>query len=72
MLSSAHRTRYSGRTLLFSAVKEWVPYEGIQADVFDHLLAIIPNLDYVYSRILREKILGSGVEEIKKVYYICS
>ena len=22
----------------FSAVKEWVPYEGIQADVFDHLL----------------------------------
>ena len=27
----------------FSAVKEWVPYEGIQADVFDHLLAIIPE-----------------------------
>jgi len=27
----------------FSAVKEWVPYEGIQADVFDHLLAIVPE-----------------------------
>ena len=27
----------------FSAVKEWVPYEGIQDDVFDHLLAIIPE-----------------------------
>lgn len=27
----------------FSAVKDWVPYEGVQADVFDHLLAIIPE-----------------------------
>lgn len=27
----------------FSAVKDWVPYEGIQADVFDHVLAIIPE-----------------------------
>ena len=27
----------------FSSVKEWVPYEGIQADVFDHVLAIIPE-----------------------------
>lgn len=29
----------------FSAVKEWVPYEGIQADVFDHVLAVIPEFD---------------------------
>lgn len=55
----------------FSAVKEWVPYEGIQADVFDHLLAIVRNLVCAYSRILREKIFGSGIEEIKKVCYIC-
>lgn len=27
----------------FSATKDWVPYEGIQADVFDHVLAIIPE-----------------------------
>lgn len=27
----------------FSAAKDWVPYEGIQADVFDHVLAIIPE-----------------------------
>lgn len=27
----------------FSAIKEWVPYEGIQADVFDHILAVIPE-----------------------------
>ena len=29
----------------FSASKAWVAYEGIQADVFDHVLAIIPEFD---------------------------
>ena len=29
----------------FSAIKEWVAYEGIQADVFDHVLAVIPEFD---------------------------
>lgn len=29
----------------FSNIKEWVPYEGVQADVFDHVLAIIPEFD---------------------------
>ena len=29
----------------FSAIKAWVPYEGVQADVFDHVLAIIPEFD---------------------------
>jgi miniconductance mechanosensitive channel len=27
----------------FSAEKDWILYESIQADVFDHLLAIIPE-----------------------------
>lgn len=27
----------------FSVQKDWVPYEGVQADVFDHVLAIIPE-----------------------------
>lgn len=27
----------------FCAIKDWVPYEGVQADVFDHVLAIIPE-----------------------------
>lgn len=27
----------------FSSVKEWVAYEGIQSDVFDHVLAVIPE-----------------------------
>lgn len=29
----------------FSAIKAWVPYEEVQADVFDHVLAIIPEFD---------------------------
>lgn len=29
----------------FSSIKEWVPYEGVQADVFDHVLAIISQFD---------------------------
>lgn len=28
---------------VFSKVKEWSQYEGIQADIFDHLFAIIPE-----------------------------
>lgn len=27
----------------FSSIKDWVPYEDLQADVFDHLLAVIPE-----------------------------
>lgn len=27
----------------FSVEKEWVPYERVQADVFDHVLAVIPE-----------------------------
>ena len=29
----------------FSSIKDWIPYEAIQADVFDHVLAIIPEFD---------------------------
>lgn len=29
----------------FSANQNWVAYEGIQADIFDHVLAIIPEFD---------------------------
>ena len=27
----------------FAATTVWIPYEGIQADVFDHILAILPE-----------------------------
>ncbi|MDR0961238.1 MAG: mechanosensitive ion channel family protein [Mediterranea sp.] len=29
----------------FSAIKEWVAYENLQSDVFDHVVAIIPEFD---------------------------
>jgi len=29
----------------FSKIQEWVQYENIQSDLFDHILAIIPNFD---------------------------
>ena len=29
----------------FSAIKEWVPYEGIQSDIFDHVLAVVQEFD---------------------------
>jgi miniconductance mechanosensitive channel len=30
---------------LFSAEQRWVQYEGIQADIFDHIFAVIPHFD---------------------------
>jgi len=30
---------------VFSADQRWAAYEGIQADIFDHLLAVIPEFD---------------------------
>lgn len=30
---------------IFSKEKRWVPYEAIQSDLFDHLLAVLPEFD---------------------------
>ena len=30
---------------VFSSDKNWVNYEGIQSDIFDHLLAVVPEFD---------------------------
>jgi miniconductance mechanosensitive channel len=36
----------------FSKQKDWVTYEQIQADIFDHLLAVLPAFDLVaYQRV---------------------
>ena len=36
----------------FSSNKEWVEYERIQADLFDHVLAIVPEFGLcVYQRV---------------------
>jgi miniconductance mechanosensitive channel len=29
----------------FSAEKSWVVYEGVQADIFDHVLSIVPQFE---------------------------
>lgn len=29
----------------FAATTVWIPYEGIQSDVFDHILAVLPEFD---------------------------
>jgi miniconductance mechanosensitive channel len=30
---------------VFAATTEWVKYEGIQADIFDHIFAVVPSFD---------------------------
>ena len=30
---------------VFTATTEWIEYEGIQSDIFDHILAVIPEFD---------------------------
>lgn len=30
---------------VFSKIQSWAEYEDIQADIFDHILAVIPHLD---------------------------
>jgi miniconductance mechanosensitive channel len=37
---------------VFSSDQDWVAYEGIQADIFDHLLAVMSQFDLrIYQRI---------------------
>lgn len=46
----------------FSSVKEWVPYEGIQSDVFDHVLAVIPE----FGLSVFQNVSGSDLRGLKK------
>ncbi len=47
----------------FSSIKDWVIYETIQADVFDHVLAVIPEFDL---QIFQELSGGSDVRMFVK------
>ncbi|MDE5707716.1 MAG: mechanosensitive ion channel, partial [Alistipes sp.] len=29
----------------FTATVDWIPYEGIQSDIFDHVLAVVSEFD---------------------------
>ena len=49
----------------FSNIKEWVAYEGVQADVFDHVMSVIREFDlYIYQGFsgqdLQQSISGTG------------
>lgn len=48
---------------VFAATTVWVEYEAIQSDLFDHLLAIIPEFDL---RIFQRP-GGEDIKEIKKI-----
>ena len=43
----------------FSSNKVWVEYEGIQADIFDHVLAVIPE----FGLSVFQNVSGGGFEE---------
>ncbi|MBP1613970.1 MAG: putative transrane transport protein [Bacteroidetes bacterium] len=45
----------------FSSVKEWTAYESIQADIFDHVLAIVPEFEL---RVFQNP-TGSDFRELK-------
>ncbi|MBN1597372.1 MAG: hypothetical protein JW894_03700 [Bacteroidales bacterium] len=42
---------------VFSKDQRWAYYEGIQADIFDHVLAVIPEFELRYFKIQADKIL---------------
>ena len=45
----------------FSSIKEWVLYEGIQADVFDHVMAVIPE----FGLSVFQNVSGSDLRSLK-------
>ena len=45
----------------FTDTVNWIEYEGIQSDVFDHVLAVIPEFDL---RVFQNP-SGSDVQELK-------
>ncbi|MCD7936341.1 MAG: mechanosensitive ion channel family protein [Tannerellaceae bacterium] len=46
----------------FSTITDWVTYEGIQADVFDHVLAVIPEFELS----VFQNVSGSDLRQIGK------
>ena len=47
----------------FTNTVEWVAYEGIQSDVFDHVLAVVPTFDL---RVFQNP-SGSDVERLSRL-----
>lgn len=52
----------------FSRQKDWVEYEGIQADIFDHLLAMLPNFQLrAYQRVSNIPLAPVQAEEFESI-----
>lgn len=48
----------------FAATTVWIPYEGIQSDVFDHILAVLPEFDLQ----VFQEVSGSDLRHLRSVY----
>ena len=46
-----------------ASVKDWGPYEGMQSDVFDHVLAVIPE----FGLSVFQNVSGSDLRSLKIV-----
>ena len=54
--------RYSVGNLFFCRDKNWIAYERVQADVFDHILAVIP----VFGLQVFQEPSGKDLKELKR------
>lgn len=51
---------------IFAKTTEWVKYEDIQADIFDHLLAVIPEFDLMVYQSPSNKGISKLAEDISR------
>lgn len=51
---------------VFTNDTRWAVYEGIQADIFDHLLAVIPEFDLHVFQDASGRDVAQGVEELRR------
>lgn len=49
----------------FSANKEWVTYEAIQSDIFDHIFAVIPEFDLRVYQKPSSFSIGKAINELR-------
>jgi len=50
---------------VFTKTIEWAKYEGIQSDIFDHILAVIPEFDLTVYQFPKSGDIQKVLENIK-------
>ena len=48
---------------VFATTIKWVEYEGIQSDIFDHVLAVIPEFDPKIYQYPTDKFFGDRLKK---------